>query len=204
MMDEGEEARVGAAMNKSLSENRQAPFRRAVSRARRLFAVGAVCVAAAASALGQSEEGVKAAFLYNFGKFAAWPQGALADGNALLTVGFVGADALADVFEKNVAGKNVNGRDVAVRKLSDAAGAEKCQIVYVGDASQAAAVLAAVKDRPILTVGEGDAFAAAGGMIRFVREGAKVSFDLDLQAAKAVKLELDQKVRQIARNVKGG
>ena len=65
-------------------------------------------------------------------------------------------------------------------------------------------MLAALKGKPVLTVGEGDGFVAAGGMIRFIKDGAKISFDLDLGAASGVALKLDQKIRQIARNVKGG
>jgi hypothetical protein len=128
----------------------------------------------------------------------------LADASAPITVGFIGADALADLFEANVTGKNANGHDLAVKRLTSPAGAETCQIVFVGDASQAAAVIAALKGKPVLTVGYSDGFANAGGMVNFIKNGAKMSFDLDLTEITAAGMALDAKLRGLARNVKGG
>ena len=172
--------------------------------AKLMLAVVFLAIAGIGPVFAQSEAGVKTAFLYNFAKFTEWPASAFAGDSAPITVGFVGADSLADTFEKNVTGKNANGRDFAVKKLSGAAGVESCQIVFVGDASQAAAVVGAAKGKPVLLVGDSDGFAAAGGMITFVVAGGKVSFDLDLGAINAGGLKLNDKLRQVARNVKGG
>ena len=118
-------------------------------------------------------------------------------------MGFIGADALAASFEKNIAGKNANGRDFVVRRLAGASGIESCHMVFIGDAGQVASALVSLKGKSVLTVGESDGFLAGGGMIRFIKDGAKIGFDLDLSATSAAKLELDPKVRQIARSVKG-
>jgi hypothetical protein len=164
----------------------------------------AAFLGAVSSGWAQSEEGIRAAFVYNFAKFTEWPATAFADANAPITVGFVGAASLADTFEKNVVGKNANGRDFAVKRFSSATGAENCQILFVGDAAQVSAVLGAIKGKAILTVGDTDSFAAAGGMIKFVKDGAKVSFDLDFAAINTAQLKLDAKLKQIAHAVKGG
>jgi len=112
--------------------------------------------------------------------------------------------AMAGLFEQNVTGKNANGRDFAVKKLTGPAGAEACQIVFVGDPGQSAAIVAAEKGKPVLLVGSSDRFAAAGGMINFIKDGAKVTFDLDLGAIGGAGLSLDPKVCQLARKTKGG
>ena len=169
-----------------------------------LLAAAIFAVAATGTVFAQSETGIKAAFIYNFAKFTEWPAGAFASDSAPITVGFIGADALADSFEKNVTGKNVNGRDFAIKKLSGAADASSCQIVFVGDASQASAIESAAKCKPVLTVGDSDGFAGAGGMINFVDNGGKVGFDLDIGAINASGLKLNAKLQQVARNVKGG
>jgi hypothetical protein len=171
----------------------------------KLFLAATVfAVATLGPAFAQSADGIKAAFIYNFAKFSEWPASAFANDSAPIAVGFIGADSLADGFEKNVTGKNVNGRDFAVKKLSGAAGVEACQIIFVGDAGQAAAVMAAVKGKPVLTVGDSDGSAAAGGMITFVDNGGKVGFDLNLGSVNASGIKLNAKLQQIARNVKGG
>jgi hypothetical protein len=175
-------------------------------RRRATLMLATVILAAAGlnSAVAQSAEGIKAAFLYNFAKFTDWPAGAFASDGAPITVGFIGADSLAGTFEQNVTGKNANGRDFAIKKLSSAADLAGCQIIFVGDASQASAVIGAAKGKPVLTVGDSDGFAAAGGMINFVDNGGKVGFDLDLGAIGGSGLKLNPKLQQVARNVKGG
>ena len=182
----------------------RAPQRRLTRWIGLLLAGCGFCLAFTHTASAQSEDGIKAAFIYNFAKFTNWPAKAFADANAPINVGFVAADSMADLFEKNVTGKNANGRDFAVKRLSGSAGAESCQIVYIGDGQQAAAVIAAAKGKPILTVGNSDAFAGAGGMVNFIKDGAKIKFDLDLGATSSAELKLDEKIRQLARNVKGG
>ena len=171
--------------------------------AKLMLAVVFLAIAGIGPALAQSEEGVKAAFIYNFAKFTEWPDGAFAGASAPVTVGFVVADALADKFQQVIAGRNANGRDFAIKKLSGAADAAGCQIVYVGDASQAAAVVGATKGKPVLTLGESDGFVSAGGMVNFVLEGGKVGFDLDLNVVNANGLKVDAKLRSVARKCSG-
>jgi hypothetical protein len=64
--------------------------------------------------------------------------------------------------------------------------------------------LAAVGAANLLTVGYSDGFANAGGMVNFIKNGAKMSFDLDLTGITAAGMGLDSKLRGLARNVKGG
>ena len=169
-----------------------------------LYFAALLSMVAVNSALAQSEDGIKAAFVYNFAKFTEWPANAFASDSAPITVGFVGAESMADMFEKNVVGKNANGRDFAVKRLADATGAGMCQLIFIGDKSQIAAILAATSGKPILMVGDSDSFASAGGMINFVKDGAKIGFDLNVSTINAAHLNLNAKLRQIARNIKGG
>src|SRR5256714_11938048 len=60
---------------------------------------------------------VRAAFLYKFGSYIEWPSGSFARADSPVTIGVMGADALADELAQIVAGRNVNGRPVRVRKL---------------------------------------------------------------------------------------
>ncbi|HTI69694.1 MAG TPA: YfiR family protein [Candidatus Limnocylindria bacterium] len=152
-------------------------------------------------AVAQSEDAVKAAFLYNFAKFVEWPASAFADGNAPLVVAFIGGGSLADTFEQNVKGKNANGREFSVKKLSSASGAESAQIVVIADGSQTGAATGAVKGKPVLTVADVDGAATA---IHFVKDGAKMGFDLDLDVAKGAGLKVDPKLQKVAKSVKGG
>jgi hypothetical protein len=157
-----------------------------------------------ARGLAQTQDDVTVAFLYNFARFVEWPPAAFADGNAPFTIGFVGRPALAEKFTQAVQGKNVNGREFAVRKVDDPSAATSCQIVFIGDEGQAAAILTAAKGKPVLCVGEGSNFLAAGGMIAFGREGARLVFDVNPGAITAASLTPGPKLTKAARAVKGG
>jgi hypothetical protein len=145
-------------------------------------------------ALADNEDSIKSAFLFNFAKFTEWPADAPA---GRIVVGFVAADALAETFEKNIVGKNANGREFAIKKLA-AGEAASCHIVYVGDAGQISASAGAAKGKPVLVIGE-----AEGGAIAFMKDGPKLTFALDLDAAKASNLKLDPKLQKVAKTVKG-
>jgi len=164
----------------------------------------AVLAVGAPKAQSQTEDGVKCAFIYNFAKFTEWPASAFADGSAKITVGFVGGGALADAFSQAITGKNAGGREFEVKKLGGAGEIAGCHIVVVGDAAQAAAVVGAAKGKPILTVSDADGFVGAGGMIGFMKDGAKVVFELNLEPSTAAGLKLDPKLQKVAKSVKGG
>lgn len=154
--------------------------------------------------LAQSQDDVTVAFLYNFARFVEWPNGAFASGDAPFIVGFVGRPSLAEKFARAVQGKNVGGREFSIRSLEDASGGAACQMLFIGEENQTAAVLAAVKGKPVLCVGEGDGFLAAGGMIALGREGARLVFDVNPTAITAASLSPGEKLTKAARSVKSG
>ncbi|HXG47873.1 MAG TPA: YfiR family protein [Methylomirabilota bacterium] len=156
------------------------------------------------AAVAQSPEVMKAAFIFNFAKLTEWPATAFADDKARICVGFVGAAPMADTFEKAITGKNANGREFEVKRLDGAAGAEACHIVFVGEAAKTGDVIGQVKGKPVLTISDADAFAGAGGMIGFLVDGGKIGFELNLASANAVSLKFNDKLKQLAKTVKGG
>ena len=113
----------------------------------------------------------------------------------------MGGGGLADTFEQNVKGKNANGREFSVKKLAAAAGTETAQIVVLADAAQGGATTGATKGKPVLIVADVDGAAAA---IHFVKDGAKMGFELDLDVAKGAGLKVDPKLQKVAKTVKGG
>lgn len=177
-------------------------MRKTAGALRLLLTLVVLLAASQSRSFAQTQDDVTVAFLYNFARFVEWPAGAFANGDAPFTIGFVGRPALADRFSQAVQGKNVSGRDFAVRKLDDATGAAACQIVFVADAVQASAIITAVKGKPVLCVGEGEPFLAAGGMIAFSREGARLVFDVNPRAIAAATLSPGDKIIKAARSVK--
>jgi YfiR/HmsC-like len=163
-----------------------------------------VWILAPAPVRAQSEDTLKSQFILNFARFTTWPSVAFPSPSAPLVVGFVGAPELADVFEKLSTGKNINGRELKAKKFDSASGVDdSCQMIVVAPGPLGRAVAAKVKGKHVLLVGQDGGFLEAGGIINLIVEGGKISFEINLAPARAASLELDQKLKALAKSVKG-
>ena len=165
---------------------------------------GLLLMLAPAPARAQSEDTLKSQFILNFARFTTWPSAAFAGSAAPLVVGFVAAPELADVFEKLATGKNVNGRELKVKKFDSASSLDdSCQVVVAAPGPQGRAVAARIKGKHVLLVGQDAGFLDAGGIINLIVDGGRITFEINLAPAHAASLELDHKLRALAKSVKG-
>lgn len=158
-------------------------------------------MAAAAIAQGRpSAADVKAAYLFNFGKFVRWPAPA-----SSFEVCIVGRDDIAPVLSTITAKERIDGAPVRVRQFERAADARGCEIVFLG-ASESAHLeqdLSALAGSNALTVGDSPAFLDRGGMIQFVLDNKRVRFAVNLDAVKRTHLELSSELLRVAAAVTG-
>ena len=76
-----------------------------------------------------ARDDVQAAYLYNFGQFVRWPEGA---GRGPMLVCVAGQDPFGQTVGKLAAGKQISGRALEVRNLDEPEGAADCSILFVG------------------------------------------------------------------------
>jgi hypothetical protein len=147
---------------------------------------------------------VKAAFLYNFAKFITWPAQTFTSLHDPLTICVMGDTVLRRVLENGIAGKEIEGRRLVVRTISELAQIGGCQILFVSASEQGRvpSILAGCKTRGVLTVGELEGFAAQGGVINFSVEDDKVRFEINLGAANEQQLQISSKLLSLSRIVK--
>jgi hypothetical protein len=152
-----------------------------------------------ASASGEEYQ-IKAAFLYNFGKFVVWPGAAVNSGDPLVIAVF-GRDPFGPVLEQTVQGRLVQGRPVIVRRPTRIEDLLPCQILFVSSAEKIrlARVLQAVGGAGVLVVGEMDGFLRLGGMIAFSVEQQKVHFEINEGAARRNGLRIDSRLLTLAK-----
>jgi hypothetical protein len=150
------------------------------------------------------ETQVKAAFLYNLAKFVKWPSQTFSSPRDPLTMCVLGSTGLAPVLENTIAGKEIEGRRLVVRTISDLHQIAMCQILFVSGSEEprVPSILAGCKTRGVLTVGEREGFAAQGGVISFRVENDKVRFEINPGAASDQGLQISAKVLSLARIVK--
>ena len=173
----------------------------------RLLAVTcSVCCIAGVGAFAQApvatEYDVKAAYLYNFGKFVQWPPGERR--TAAFEVCVLGRDPFGEALDRVVSGAAIGGRPVVARRLDSAEDSAGCHVLFVSapDEREAGAMLAQLADTDVLTVGDTPRFLDQGGMIRFIADSGRVRFEVNLARARAAGLMLSSDLLRVATAVR--
>ena len=169
--------------------------------------LAAVAVLAVAGLLGgrcalaaPTAQQVEAVFLFYFSQFVDWPPRAFADGRAPIVIGVLGADPFGGALDQAVAGEQVNGRPIVVRRLKSIGDAAGCHILYISssESPQLPQILSSLKGQSVLTVSDLDHFVESGGMIRFALVDQRVRLFINAPAARAAGLTLSSKLLQAA------
>jgi hypothetical protein len=150
-----------------------------------------------------TEYQVKAAYLYNFGKFVQWPTRAAESEGDPFGICVLGENPFGTAFEA-LAGQTINGHKVVTWQISKAQDAEKCSVLFIGvsEKERISIILAALKKFPILTVSDMPHFVTQGGMIQFVMRNNKIRFEVNRTAAEGAGLNLSSELLKVAVNVK--
>ncbi len=152
-----------------------------------------------------TEYQVKAAYLYNFGKFISWTQETSAGGNSL-SVCVLGQDPFGKALDETLTGASWDGKDVSakrIRRMEDASG---CRVLFItlSEGEQMNDILATAGKLRILTVSDAPEFARHGGAIGFVISDNRVRFEVNLDAAQRAGLSLSSQLLKVAVRVRGG
>ena len=143
---------------------------------------------------------IKAAFLYNFAQFVEWPPEAFPETATPLVVGVLGDDPFKGFLAELLRDEKAGNRPLRIEYHRRVEEIKQCHILFISnsESNRLEQVLARLKNRSILTVGEAEGFANNGGMIRFIAEGGKVRFRINNEAARAVRLTISSKLLRLA------
>jgi hypothetical protein len=147
-----------------------------------------------------SEPALKAAFLYNFARFAEWPADAAA---GPLTICVLGDAALADALDGTVKGRTIDSRQVAVSRVKPD-GIRACHVLYLTgvDPQRARQIIDELKNAPVLTVSDSELFAINGGIAGLFVEQGKMRFAINVEAAQHARLRISSRLLTLAKIVK--
>lgn len=147
---------------------------------------------------------VKAAYLYNFGKFVRWPATAAPGENGSFAICVLGPDPFGSVLDSTLAGEALDGKPVIVRRIAKPQDAPACRILFIDTSEQnhLGEILAALDQSAVLTVSDMPDFSRRGGMIQFVLEGERVRFEVNLSSAEMARLTLSSELLKVATAVR--
>ena len=173
-----------------------------------LVLVGVSCLHAQQSK--PTEYQVKAAYLYNFGRFVKWPPGLAAGKGDSFPVCVLGRDPFGPILDSTLAGEALDGKPVVIRRIARPQDAADCRILFVSSTEEnhLKEILAAIDQAGVLTVSDMPGFSRRGGMIQFVVEGDRIRFEINLATAESAKLVLSSELLKVAaavrRNARSG
>ena len=149
-----------------------------------------------------SEYEVKAAYLYDFGKFVAWPAKVAASDDFPICV--LGQDPFGPTFDATIAGETINGKKVVVNRIAKPQEAVSCRILFISasEESQLKEILATLDKTSVLTVSDISQFTRRGGMIQFVIDANRVRFEVNVTTAERAGLTLSSQLLKVAINVR--
>jgi hypothetical protein len=181
---------------------------RANDRTRSFMLAAALVILAATSLPAQEskpgEYQVKAAYLFNFGKFVKWPAAIPAEKDTSFTFCVLGHDPFGPALDSILAGEDLAGKPVTVRRIARPQDSGPCRVLFISstEESHLKEILTVVDESGVLTVSDIPGFSRRGGMIQFVVEGNKVRFEINLTSAENAKLILSSELLKVAAAVR--
>jgi hypothetical protein len=143
---------------------------------------------------------VKAAYLYNFGKFVEWPAKVTAGNNEPFMICVLGKDPFGASLDATIAGEAIDGRSVLAKRLSKPQEALNCRVLFISSSEdvQLKEILSTLEKASVLTVSDMSQFTRRGGMIQFVDDANRVRFEVNLTVAERAGLTLSSQLLKVA------
>lgn len=149
-----------------------------------MLALSASALLAAPDALPQeiSEDAVKAAFLYRFADYVEWPQPAR---RSEFVIAVFGASGVHAELRRLLPRVTVQSRPARVVSIERPEQLDAAWLLYVGTdrTRDAGPLMVAAAARPVLVVTDAGDGLDRGAAINFVRVGARIRFEVSLDAA---------------------
>lgn len=169
-----------------------------------LMLIGLLLPAAGQAQAPVSEAAMKAAFVYNFVRFAEWSHHGLAQPPEPVRLCLFGSPDPFLAALRDIDGKSAQSRLIAVRRVTHPAEFKECHILAIaeGESGRQADLARLAAESGSLTVAENRGFIDAGGTIGFVVSNDKVQFEINLESARQANLTLSSHLLKLARRIR--
>jgi hypothetical protein len=161
-----------------------------------LAVLTAATACARANEIEQREDQFKAAYVFNFVKFVAWPDD---ETSGPLLICFVGGERVYNALTAGIDKKRVGVRRLAALQIASASPTDTCNALYI-DASMARD-FAPAEESAVLTISDSKGFAANGGMIELFTENHRLRFLINIQSAQQAGLRISSDLLKLAAGV---
>jgi YfiR/HmsC-like len=167
-------------MRKTWASNRQGRSWQAVLL--RILCCLMLGVGAAEAAEVYPSDAVKAAFLYRFAGFIAWPP--VESGNSRFVIATWGADRVADELQRDLPMLSIANHPVELRRVHDLRSLAQAQLVFFGSGHRAELrrASAAMAGSPVLLVSDDEFGLEDGSAINMLAIERRIRFEISMTA----------------------
>lgn len=153
----------------------------------------------ASTGFAKTEQDIKAAYLYNFIKFIAWPG---IESQTEFNLCVIGDDPANEKL-KALDSRPIHQLNLHVEHFYTPTNNTKCNVVFVGESESKFIdrIIQFYSHTPTLTVSSMEGFVHKGGMIGFITLGNIIRFDINLKQAKQTQLSISSKLLELANQV---
>ncbi|MBP1628479.1 MAG: hypothetical protein H6Q00_2954 [Holophagaceae bacterium] len=146
-----------------------------------------------------SEYQAKIVLIEKLTRFVEWPNGGLPGKAFRLAV--IGRTPFGDALEDYFASHPIKNLPVSVEYYTDPGDIRSCDLLFVAHSETGTldAILSRVKARPILTIADTPGFTRRGVMVNIIREGARMTFEVNLDPVRESNLRMHPGFLQLAR-----
>lgn len=143
------------------------------------------------------EQSVLAALALNIVRYTTWPAEAQLKESISFCV--IGDNTVQQSFI-SIDHKVVGDKTLQLINLSRLRNVEECNVLYVSDLKQAILlqVFSELKNRPLLTIGEGYDFAAQGGMVGLENINGKITLHVNQPVLRVANLTISARLLKLA------
>lgn len=157
-------------------------------------------------AADSAEYSVKVEFIERIAQFVDWPEEAFGGPEEPFVIAIAGEDPFGRHLEDLARTRAIKGRPVLLRHIQPGSPPGVCHLLFIagGDYGRLVEILASVKGRAVLTVGDGEKFARNGAHVGLYRKGGRLRFEINLGASRKSGLVVSSKLLRLAAAVYEG
>jgi hypothetical protein len=165
----------------------------------------------AQNADNEREYAIKATYLYHFGSFIEWPKELAGGIGGKFKIGVLGQSAVVSPLQQIAETKKVRGLSIQVLQFKSADDIRPCHVLFVSDAAEEdkkfdpearlKQTLKQTRGKHILVVTEHEGLARKGSAMNFFIEENRVRFEINLEIARAEKLQISSNLLKLGKLV---
>ncbi len=143
------------------------------------------------------ESNLKAAFIYNFTRFIEWDSASVAKE---FVIGIIGSSTISKPLEEIAKARLVHDKKIIIKNFTQKEEMGDCNLLFISKNARIPLeeVLAVVKGRNILVVGETETYATRGTAFNFVLVDDKLKFEANPKAIVAAGLKASAQLLKLA------